>query len=265
MTFGRALLQRTDLHARVRQLSSGIFVDYEVAEDIVAEVELLALIKSDEAQGRLIVAQSGNGKTAIAKRILRLFPATNDPDADAAKIPIVRVLMPGKSDRGMFARQVLRALGQTRKPSASANELLSSMYGVIKALGVETILLDEFQHMNAGTPTEKVALRNEVKMLGEQCNITVIGLGTTTALNVVNSQEQFWKRFEPRPLPLWQLNDELRTLVYHFERHMGLAKPSDLADNDPFLKHLLAQSEGTIGAMTQMIRRASSPCASGNR
>lgn len=217
MLYTRALRERPELHERVRQLSRRMFVDYPIAQDILGEVECLTLFEQDEREGRLIVAKSGNGKTYIAKRILRRFPPRNDPSASAAEIPVVRVLMPGKASRREFAQQVLRALGQTRKPSTSTDALLASVFALIPALGVKTLLLDDFQHLNAGADSEKLALRNEIKKLGEECNVTMIALGIHTALNVINLDDQMLGRFEPMPMPLWGVNDDLRSLVHHLE------------------------------------------------
>lgn len=256
MLMSRKLRESPHLHGRVRELSQKLFIAYERAEDILAELEELTVEKHAEPETRLIVARSGNGKTAIARRLLRMFPPKNDPDAPSAEFPVIRVLMPGRTTRRGVALEILRALGQTRKPHTQTDDLLASALQVVRSLKVKTILLDEFQHLNSGSAKEREQMRNEIKNLGDNCGVVVIGLGTETALNVVNSEPQFINRFETITLPIWRLDDETRYLIHNFEQSLGLQKESNLAENDKFLTKLLKESEGTIGAMHKILRRA---------
>jgi hypothetical protein len=256
MFMSKQLRESPHLHARVRDLSQSLYLAYDRAEDILAEIEMLMMSEPEEPEARLIVGLSGNGKTAIARRLLRSFPPKNDPDAPGAEFPVIRVLMPGRTSRRAVALAMLKSLGQTRKPHTQTDDLLASAFAVIRSLGVKVILLDEFQHLNSGSANERQEMRNEIKNLGDNCKVLVVGLGTETALNVVNSEPQFIKRFETRTLPKWRDNDETRSLIHNFELSLQLQKESKLAENDKFVQRLLEESEGTIGAMHKILRRA---------
>lgn len=256
MLMSRKLRESPHLHGRVRELSESLFIAYERAEDILAELEWLTVEKHAEPEARLIVARSGNGKTAIARRLLRKFSPKNDPEAASAEFPVIRVLMPGRTSRRGVALEILRSLGQTRKPHTQTDDLLVSAYQAIRSLKVKTILLDEFQHLNSGSAREREEMRNEIKNLGDNCGVVVIGLGIETALNVVNSEPQFIGRFHTITLPKWRDDDATRSLIHNFEQSLGLQKESHLAQNDKFVKKLLEESEGTIGAMHKILRRA---------
>jgi hypothetical protein len=245
-----------ELQRRVRELSQGLFISYAKAEEVLAELEWLTNELHSEPEARLIVGQSGNGKTAIALKLRRMFPPTNDPAADSAEFPVVRILMPGRTSRRMFATEILTSLGQTRKPTTATEDLVASAYANLRALKVRTVLLDEIQHLNTGSANERVEMRNEIKNLADKCGVVVIGLGTETAHNVINSEQQLLKRFEVITLPLWRDDDSTRSLIYGIEQSLQLSKVSNIVGNDLFVRRILADAEGTIGAMRKMLQRA---------
>jgi len=122
-------------------------------------------------------------------------------------------------------------------------------------LGVRMLIVDEIHHILAGNLQKQRAFLNVIKYLGNEALIPIVGVGTISALNALQTDAQLANRFEPRNLPRWRLDTRYRQLLASFEYVLPLAEESNLTEKEMATK-LLDMSGGTIGELSKLIRRA---------
>jgi hypothetical protein len=118
------------------------------------------------------------------------------------------------------------------------------------------LIIDEFQQLNTGTRRNREALQNTVKEIGEYCNLSVVGIGMPPAVDIILSEPQLNRRFEPLALPQWTFNDESRSLLGAMEDHFELQKKSFLAENDTLARRILLQTDGTLCWIMEFLEMA---------
>jgi hypothetical protein len=135
---------------------------------------------------------------------------------------------------------------------------------LLKALGLEMLIIDEIHHIVAGHERKQGHFLNTLKSLGNDLQIPLIGLGTIDALRAVQTDPQMTNRFEPMAIPKWTWDRDFRMLLASFERLVPLRRPSNLA-GEQISKRLLALSEGTIGELSTLLNRAAAEAIRGGR
>jgi hypothetical protein len=80
-------------------------------------------------------------------------------------------------------------------------------------------------------------------------------VGTQDAFNALHTDPQLANRFDPAILPRWTMGDEYLRLLASFESALPFEQPSILIEPTLALK-ILSLSEGTLGEMAGLIRRA---------
>ncbi len=241
---------------RLRHLNSNFFIRYPAAVEIMDELEELADPYGSLRQDLCIVGYSGNGKSWLAKAFVRSFPVDSNLQGDAAVIPVVYVKTPGRASVPMLAERILVALGQTIKPGTKEKRFLPRAIAVLKQVKTKVLILDDIQHIQVGTATERAFMRNTLKELGELCDLSVIGFGTEAASAIVSHDTQIERRFELRALPNWKFDDHSRSLLVHVEKFMNLEHDSGIGFDEQLTRRIVADAEGTLGNMVKIIRLA---------
>jgi Bacterial TniB protein len=100
--------------------------------------------------------------------------------------------------------------------------------------------------------------------MANDLRIPLIAVGTVDAVRAIQADPQLANRFEPLPLPTWELNREFQTLLASFERTLPLRRPSLLAQERLAAK-LLSMSEGTIGELSRLLIAAASEAIRGGQ
>jgi hypothetical protein len=96
---------------------------------------------------------------------------------------------------------------------------------------------------------------NAIKYLSNELRIPIIAVGTKDALRAIQTDPQMANRFEPAPVPKWELDHEFRRLLASFETVLPLQQPSGLAMGNLPLR-LLAMCEGQPGELLAVLVRA---------
>jgi AAA+ superfamily predicted ATPase len=117
-------------------------------------------------------------------------------------------------------------------------------------------MIDEIQHIIAGSQNKQREFRNDLKTLGNELQISIICAGVNEAFNAFNTDEQLSNRFEPEFLPKWNLDNEYGDLLESFERRLPLRKPSNLRGNTALAQKVLWMSEGILGEIHEVLKRS---------
>jgi Bacterial TniB protein len=238
---------------RIDQLSRPKWIGYPRARDLTAELEsLLRHPKIHRMPNRLIVSETNNGKTMLAHRFARRHQAQTSA---GLRMRVLVVQAPPVPDENRFFANILEALNAPYRAYQSAARRNIQVVHLLKALGLEMLIVDEIHHIVAGHERKQGHFLNTLKSLGNDLQIPLIGLGTIDALRAVQTDPQMTNRFEPLAIPKWTWDRDFRMLLASFERLVPLRGPSNLA-GEQIGKRPLALSEGTIGELSTLLNRA---------
>ena len=68
------------------------------------------------------------------------------------------------------------------------------------------LIIDEFYSLLVGTPRLQRQVMNAIKMLCNELQIPIVGVGTKDAIRVLHTHPQHASRFDVAELPTWKLD-----------------------------------------------------------
>ena len=255
----KAASQTADLpdEKRILAIKMGTWITYTRAKQLLEQMEdLFDHPRIIRMPNMLIVGPSNNGKTQILRRFEANHKPDPNPDGDYAIVPVLFVEAPGKPDIGAFYDKILEALWQPYSIRAKASDKAHKVKEVLRSIQLKVLMIDEIQHIIAGSQSKQKEFRNDLKTLGNELQISIICAGVNEAFNAFNTDEQLSNRFEPEFLPKWSLNDEYGDLLESFERRLPLRKPSNLRGNPAIAQKVLWMSEGILGEIYEVLKRS---------
>ena len=251
----RALLDGSDEN-RILAIEEGSWIPYQRAVEILQRMEeLLNYPRVTRMPNMLLVAPSNNGKSSILKRFMFRFPTDPNIAGDAIVAPVVLVEAPSTPDTDDLYCRILQALSVPYKPSAKVKEKYHQVKTLFLTIGVRMLIIEEIQHLIAGSLNKQRDFRNAIKSLSNETQVVIVASGIEDAFNAFNTDEQLSSRFVPEFLPKWRLNQELGSLLMTLERRTPLKQPSGLADT-ALAQKILWLSEGTIGDICDLVKMA---------
>ena len=134
-------------------------------------------------------------------------------------------------------------------------ELERLALSLLREVGARMLVVDELHNVLAGRGDTRREFLNLLRFLGNELRIPLVGVGTREAYLAVRSDDQLENRFEPFVLPLWEADDQARSLLASFAASFPLRKPS-VIDTEDMARYLLARSEGTIGELAHLLTAA---------
>jgi len=244
------------LDERVRYLQISRWICYDYAEAILKDLqELLEHPKVLRMPNLLVWGDTNCGKTAIIDRFCQRYPLRQNGEEEADVVPVLYIQAPPIPDECRFYSLILDKLRVPHKTNERADRMICQILKMFPKLGVRMLIVDEIHHILAGNLQKQRAFLNVIKYLGNEALIPIVGVGTISALNALQTDAQLANRFEPRNLPRWRLDTRYRQLLASFEYVLPLAEESNLTEKEMATK-LLDMSGGTIGELSKLIRRA---------
>jgi len=151
-------------------------------------------LKAGVADGILLVAQTGSGKSTALDFYEARFPRTRTKEG--ANIPVLRVDTPESPSVKTLAEAILDALGDGAASQGTATAKTRRIELFFRKCGVQLLLIDEFQHFIDGHRTaEFKRVSDWLKNLIRRARIPVVLAGLPRAIAVVNSNPQLRRRF----------------------------------------------------------------------
>ena len=191
----------------------------------------------------------------LANRFVQLHPADKTLGGEAVIVPVLAIQAPPGPDEGRFYNAILEALATPYNPRERVAQKQIQVLRMLKRIGIQMLIIDEVHNVLTGSVTKQRQFLNVLKYLGNDLQITLVGLGTKEALRALQADPQLANRFEPAALPPWQLDQEFQMLLASFERALPLRQPSGLAD-EKLARKLLALSEGSLGELSVLLTSA---------
>lgn len=145
------------------------------------------------AEGLLLVAQTGSGKTTVLQYYENRFQRIET--TRGTRIPVLRVDTPESPSVKTLAEAILFAMGDPAAAKGTASAKTNRIIHFFKECGVELLLIDEFQHFFDGhRTTESKRVSDWLKNLINKVCIPVILAGLPRSIAVVNANPQLRRR-----------------------------------------------------------------------
>ena len=146
------------------------------------------------AEGMLVVAQTGSGKTTALEYYGAKFPRLIE--AGITRVRVLYVETPESPSVKDLAEAILRALGDPAAAKGTTADKTLRIIRFCKECGVELLLIDEFQHFFDGRrKTECGRVSDWLKSLINKVGVPVVLAGLPRAIQVVNINPQLRRRF----------------------------------------------------------------------
>jgi len=230
------------------------WIGYTKAIKAINKMEdLYAHPKVDRMPNLLIVGDSNNGKTALLNRFSKRYPAVLDDDTKSLSNPVVMIQAPPEPDEKRFYNSILESLYAPVLTSEKIDSRQRRVISIFKSLNVQILIIDEIQHVLAGSPRKQRLFLNVIKYLSNELKIPIICSGIKDAFNVMQSDQQLSNRFEPIVLTRWSNDIEYKRLLLSFEKLLPLKKESHLIEGSTATK-ILAMSDGLIGEISKILQ-----------
>lgn len=251
----RELLQ-TDNSQRIQALRADRWIDYPRATDALGRLqELVQTPRRERMPCMLLHGPSNIGKTQIIAKFLRQNPPSYDKFKGVEVRPVVSMQMPPAPDQKRFYRALLEVLGVPQSPASTLCTLEYVARDILKRMSPQMLVVDEVQHLLAGSAREQRASLNLLKYLSNEVKMSVVAVGTSEAPVAFQTDAQIHSRFRPLELPRWSECDDFRRLLAAFELLLPLRKASNLQQR-PMVQFILAASGGLLGEVSRLLTKA---------
>ena len=208
-----ALLAETD-DRRVRAIRSRRWVLYPRAKQALDRLSaLLDHPRGTRMPSVAIYGDSGMGKTMIMKRFRDEHPPSFNPLTGTLKTPVLAIEMTSRPDERRFYAELLTLLGAPQRARADIAQMEQLALRIMKAIGVQVLVIDEVHNILAGTYREQRIVLNTLRFLSNRLQISLVCFGVNEAREAISGDVQLARRFEQFTLSRWTANEQFETLA----------------------------------------------------
>lgn len=248
----RDVMSKSDAE-RIEFLNSSRWIDYRAGKKLLDILnELLHMPTRPRMHNLLVVGSSNSGKTTILRRFKDSSGVGYISD-DATSVRPVIYIEVHKPDEKELYNAILSEFWAPHNPTAPVAKLRHQAMHMLRECRTRMLVIDEVHTINNGSPRKSMDTMNELKMLGNVMGISLVLVGTRTALQLLRLDAQYASRFEVLVLPEWSANSELQRFLKSFESVLPLKTPSKIYS--PELATLIhAISGGNTGNIEYLLR-----------
>lgn len=255
----REFVQKANNEERITACKKFKWIGYTRAKKILDIMEdFLTYPKSHRMPNLLLVGDSNNGKTAILSKFNQTHLAYINKNTSRCRLvnPVLMIQAPPEPDEKRFYNAILEKLFAPYRTSEKIDSRYMRVKNLLTDLKTKILIIDEIHHVLTASPTKQRTFLNVIKHLSNDLQIPLICAGTNLAFNAIQSDQQLANRFEPRVLPRWNNDLELKRLLLSFEKLLPLKEESNLID-DLLVTKILALSDGLIGEIAKILELGS--------
>ncbi|WP_133805709.1 TniB family NTP-binding protein [Kribbella caucasensis] len=239
---------------RLRYVRADRWIGYPRATEALRRLEtMLTWPAKQRMPNLLLIGPTNNGKSMIIEKFRRSHPLVSRPDRE--EIPVLAVQMPSEPSVGRFYTALLAATGAPLRPRQRVPEQEQLALGLLRAVGVRVLVIDELHNVLAGRGEARREFLNLLRFLGNELRIPLVGVGTRDAYLAIRSDDQLENRFQPFTLPRWEPDEDACSLLASFAAAFPLRRHSPIATSE-MAGYLLTRSEGTIGELAHLLTDA---------
>ncbi len=238
---------------RLHFIDRSTLLRYPAADDIFKQLtRLLEMPKRARMDNLLIVSESNNGKTTLARQFQeRHGRAFVNTDNESVK-PIIIVESPPVADEKSLHLSILKRFRAPHRKTAPAAELRYQAVHLLRQCRTRMLIIDEFHSLLTGSGRNQSVVMNTIKFLCNELQIPIVAVGTREAVQVLHTDAQHISRFDVAILPLWRLDPDFQRLLVGFEQILPLKQPSHLYLKE-MAQELHAASRGNLGDLSKIL------------
>jgi len=241
---------------RIKALNKQIWIDYpKTVEAVAVLTDLMNRPKKPRMENLLIIGESNIGKTSIIDRFASKYPDFESQDVAGLyqpEKPVIVVQCPASADEKGFYISILEQFLAPFRPTDITHKLRYQAIRLIRDCNVKILIIDEIHNLLAGTAMKQRMVMNIIKSLGNELKISIVGVGTKDALQVLSKDPQHQSRFLILDLPKWDLNKNFLKLLASFEELLPIKKPSNLISKEK-ASLLFTISNGNLGDLHRLL------------
>lgn len=238
---------------RVKYIRKERWIGYPIAKSILAQLQdLLDYPKHSRMPNLLIVGDTNNGKTTIAKHFQSKFSAFIESPEKSIVCPVLYLQAPPIADEGRLYSAIIQKYAAPFRTGDRVEKKMNQALILMQKSQVKMLMIDEFHHVLAGNPTKQRAMLNAIKYLGNELMIPIIGIGTRDAFVAIQSDPQLSNRFDHAYIPKWTFDNDFLSLLASLEYILPLKEKSYLIKEEN-AKKILALSEGSLGEIYRLL------------
>lgn len=245
---------------RLRAFQEDFWIPYEAADKILSSIDKrIQAPRTQRMRGVLVVGHSNNGKSFIAKEVMRKYPIHREPDGGKIIVPVARIQTPPKPDEAAILHMLLDLFLQPYRDKDHPSRKRKAVVSLLKESGTRALLVDELEKLLGAAPSNRRVVLDMLRFFSNEVPIPLIVFSTPAGHSALAAVDEMINRQHPTPLPKWPLDGAYRSLLVAFERRMPLSKPSNL-DSKHMTVLIHTMSEGLIGETKDLLERALDHC-----
>jgi hypothetical protein len=250
-----AVVADLDDEARIAYIRRDRFVPHKRAEEVLTDLEMLYRMEDAvRPQGRLMVGRSLMGKSTIFDEFLRNHRASDNPEGDAAIVPVLLVQYPEAASEGIYP-EILAKLNARLPANALPRAQRKAAVDLLRSIDLRVLLIDELHNVLEGSANAQRKGLNSIKYLMNELRRPVVCAGTVEVLNAIKSDPQMHSRLKRLPLARFSDNADFQELLAGFELLLPLRKASGL-DDEMLSTQIFQITMGIVGEVADLLNNA---------
>ena len=214
---------------RIEFLDDPRWVGYAVANKIIDNlVSLMHKPKRPRMLNLLVVGDSNNGKPTLIRHFYNLHGTPFVDSKADGNCPIILAEAPPSANEKELYISLLERFYIPYRATDSIAKLRYQTIHLFREFKVKILIIDEFHSLLVGTPRQQRQVMNAIKMLCNELQIPIVGVGTRDAIRVLHTDPQHASHFDVAELPTWKLDKEFQKLLFQFQGILPLKKCSNL-------------------------------------
>ena len=157
---------------RIRTIKSRRWVLYPRAKQALDHLNrLIDHPRGTRMPSVAVYGDSGMGKTMIMERFRDDNPPGFDPGTGRERTPVLATEMVGKPGERRFYAELLALLGAPQSPRADIVQMEQAALRLLKAVGVQVLVIDEVHNLLAGSHRDQRVVLNTLRFLSNKLQI----------------------------------------------------------------------------------------------
>ncbi|WP_447936293.1 TniB family NTP-binding protein [Thermomonas fusca] len=229
------------------------WIPYAAAQDALRLVEeAINRPRAPRMKGYLIVAESNNGKSRLARECVKRYPKIDDPEAESVVLRTLLIELPPNPDEGAIYDRVLDQLCQPYRPKDPVSIKRRQVVNALQRCGLRALLVDELQRVLSANQNRRRQVLEALRNIAGEVPLPLIVFSTPRGANALASSDEMINRLHPVELPVWQLNDDFRMLLSNFLGLLPLREKSLITGKTlgPLIHY---RTEGLIGEVRDLL------------
>lgn len=249
---------------RIDAILKNRWIGYTRSNQILKALEmLLRFPDSDRMQNLLIMGESNNGKTTIARRFFNQHPPYLETIVEKGTgnvfeivvRPVLMIQCPHVPHEKSLYYSLLDQMNLPYRKNTKPEYLKQTVINALIDMKVRVIIMDEIHHILSGSPAKQREFLNLMKFISNEAFVSIVALGTNEASFALKAEKQLDTRFDKMIIPQWKYDDDFLRLLATIEKILPLEKESNFVA-EKISKEIYSMSHGIIGEVIKITKLA---------